>query len=123
MILLDANLVIYAANPAYRSVQEFIARNDTGVSAVTYVEALGFHRLDPRDRTSLEQFFSSTPMYPVDRPVLDRAISLRQQRRLNLGDGLIAATALIHGIALATNNLRDFDRIVGLRLLNPLAAS
>jgi len=34
-------------------------------------------------------------------------------------DAMIAATALAHGFILATRNTRDFDRIAGLRLLNP----
>ncbi|MDR2212890.1 MAG: type II toxin-antitoxin system VapC family toxin [Pseudomonadales bacterium] len=34
-------------------------------------------------------------------------------------DSMIAATALAHGFTLVTRNTRDFDRIVGLRLLNP----
>jgi predicted nucleic acid-binding protein len=34
-------------------------------------------------------------------------------------DSMIAATALAHGFTLATRNTRDFERIAGLRLLNP----
>jgi predicted nucleic acid-binding protein len=32
---------------------------------------------------------------------------------------MIAATALAHGFILATRNTRDFERIAGLRLVNP----
>ena len=31
----------------------------------------------------------------------------------------IAATALAHGLTLVTRNTRDFERIAGLRLVNP----
>jgi predicted nucleic acid-binding protein len=34
-------------------------------------------------------------------------------------DSMIAATALAHGFTLATRNTRDFERIAGLRLVNP----
>jgi len=34
-------------------------------------------------------------------------------------DSMIAATALAHGLTLATRNTRDFERIPGLRLVNP----
>jgi predicted nucleic acid-binding protein len=34
-------------------------------------------------------------------------------------DSMIAATALVHGFTLATRNTRDFERIAGLRLVNP----
>lgn len=35
---------------------------------------------------------------------------------LRLPDALIAASALVHGIALATRNQRDLRRVPGLRL-------
>ncbi|MDR1163696.1 MAG: type II toxin-antitoxin system VapC family toxin [Candidatus Accumulibacter sp.] len=34
-------------------------------------------------------------------------------------DSMIAATALAHGLTLATRNIHDFERIAGLRLVNP----
>jgi predicted nucleic acid-binding protein len=53
----------------------------------------------------------------VDRRVADRAGRLRRDiTAIHLPDALIAATALVHGIALATHNRRDFKRIPGLRL-------
>ena len=53
----------------------------------------------------------------VDRRIADRAGLLRRQvPALRLPDALIAATALIHSITLATRNQRDFRRVPGLRL-------
>ncbi|HEX6749433.1 MAG TPA: type II toxin-antitoxin system VapC family toxin [Longimicrobium sp.] len=123
MILLDTNVIIYAADPAYPSVHRFLTENAIAVSAITYVEALGYHALDPRDRVSLERFFAAIPMLDIDRQVIDGAVALRQQRKLSLGDALIAATALEHRIPLATNNSRDFQWIAGLRLINPLVTN
>ena len=123
MILLDTNVVIYAADPAYPAVHRFLAENRTAVSAISYVEALGYHALDPRDRVSLERFFAATPMFDVDRQVIDGAVALRQQRKLSLGDALVAATALKHQIPLATNNSRDFHWIPGLQLINPIVTN
>jgi predicted nucleic acid-binding protein len=40
----------------------------------------------------------------------------RDIRGLRTPDALIAATALIHGLALSTNNDKDFRRVPGLRL-------
>jgi len=120
VILLDTNLVIYAASPAFPGVTRFVAENETAVSAISYVEALGFHQLAEVERDTLETFFASEPMFPLDPPVLDRAVALRQQKRMTLGDALIAATALVHDLPLATNNVRDFRDIAGLDLLNPV---
>ena len=39
---------------------------------------------------------------------------------MGLADALIAATALHHGMALATHNLKDFGWIEGLALIDPM---
>jgi toxin FitB len=53
---------------------------------------------------------------PVDREVAERAGRIRRESGLRLPDALVAATAVVHGLALATRNRRDFDRVRGLRL-------
>jgi hypothetical protein len=45
---------------------------------------------------------------------------LRQQRKLTLGDALIAATCLERGYTLATCNIGDFAWIEELKVFNPL---
>jgi predicted nucleic acid-binding protein len=52
--------------------------------------------------------------------VANRAIALRQARKMSLGDAIIAATALVHQLALVTRNVTDFDHIAGLTLQDPL---
>jgi predicted nucleic acid-binding protein len=39
-----------------------------------------------------------------------------------LGDAIIAATALVHGLTLVTRNVDDFKHIAGLELENPFEA-
>ena len=39
---------------------------------------------------------------------------------MSLGDAIIAATALIHGLTLATRNVRDFHWIDELTILDPI---
>jgi toxin FitB len=40
---------------------------------------------------------------------------------MKLGDAIIAATALVHGLALVTNNTKDFTHIEGLVIIDPHA--
>jgi predicted nucleic acid-binding protein len=51
----------------------------------------------------------------VDREVAERAGRIRRESGLRLPDALLAATAIVHGLALATRNRRHFDRVRGLR--------
>ncbi|MGA7173688.1 MAG: type II toxin-antitoxin system VapC family toxin [Candidatus Dormiibacterota bacterium] len=70
------------------------------------------------DREALvRRFLAGLEEIPVDRRIADRAGLLRRQvPALRLPDALIAATALVHGVALATGNQRDFRRVPDLRL-------
>lgn len=55
---------------------------------------------------------------PVDRSIAELAGGIRRDAGIGLPDALIAATAILHGAALATRNRKDFERVPGLRLLS-----
>ena len=74
-MLLDSNIIIYSVEPARDRLREFIAIHSPAVSAVSYLEVLGYHRLTDADRSAFNEFFSVAVMLPIDRPVLDRAVS------------------------------------------------
>lgn len=122
-MLLDSNIIIYAAKPEHSSLRQFIANHALAVSAVSFVEVLGFHRLSDAERLHFEAFFAAATILPVTDPVLRQAIQLRQTKKMTLGDSLIAATALVNNRTLVTHNTRDFTWIPGLRVLDPLESS
>ncbi len=54
--------------------------------------------------------------------MIQQAIRLRQQKKMKLGDAIIAAaTAVVYDIPLVTRNVDDFKHIPGLDLRNPFA--
>ena len=57
---------------------------------------------------------------PVDVAVALRSASLHVPKTCSQLDGLIAATALVHGLTVVTRNLPDFAR-TGVPTLNPWA--
>ena len=80
-------------------------------SAINIGEVYAGMRRGEEDRT--EAFLSSLVCYPMTGAIARRAGSLRsvwaqKGRTLSLADMMVAATALEHGLALMTDNRRDF---------------
>ena len=120
-MLLDSNIIIYSALPENEFLLDLIAARLPAVSGVSYVEVLGYHRLGEPDRKFFEDFFAEIRILPLSQPVLDEAVRLRQTAKIELGDSLIAGTALLYNLTLVTRNVDDFLGIEGLRVLNPFA--
>jgi toxin FitB len=123
MRLLDSNILIYASKPGGEFLQSLIAAPDICTSAVSYVEVLGYHLLTPPESELLEEVFANTPTLPLSPAVLDYAVKLRRQRKMKLGDALVAATALTHGCELITRNASDFEWVPGLVVTDPFPAA
>lgn len=118
-MLLDSNIIIYGSRPEHSFLRTLLNADYSVVSGVSYPEVLGYPDLSEADKADFEAFFEMTPILPVDWAVLKRSAELRQTRRMKLGDALIAATALVNGLTLATRNVSDFAWIPGLTLFNP----
>lgn len=99
------------------------------LSAVTLMELeLGIllvERRDPdqgvrlriwMDRHVVPEFANRT--LPVDTAVALRCARLHVPNPCAERDGLIAATALVHGMAMVTRNMADFER-TGVNIFNP----
>jgi hypothetical protein len=56
-MLLDSNIIIYAAQPEHANLRRFIAEHSPAVSAISYVEVLGYHQLSGQQRQYFERFF------------------------------------------------------------------
>lgn len=119
-MLLDTNIIIYAANPRYSALRELLDEHEPVVSVISYVEALGFAKIEAQEKADLEVFFQKWQLLRLTKPVMLEAVRLRQTRKMRLGDSIIAATALVHGQTLVTRNVADFRWISGLGLMNPV---
>ncbi len=89
-------------------------------SDMTRLEVLGYHHLNELDKRDITQLFELTTLYPVSSWIVTTAIKLRQQRKMSVGDSVIAATALTQRLTLVTRNVSDFDWIEGLSVVNPI---
>lgn len=123
-MLCDSNILIYAASRGDTSCRAFVEREDAAISVVSRIEVLGFPgfgRLTDEERSGLQVVISSLVQLEISGIVVERAILLRQQKKMTLGDALIAATALVHQMPLVTRNVDDFRHVVGLQVIDPFS--
>jgi toxin FitB len=81
-------------------------------------------RKDPKQAQDLERWFLKTRLnladrvYPVTEPIADVWARQSVPDLLPFVDGVLAATALVHGWILVTRNVKDVAR-TGVSILNP----
>jgi predicted nucleic acid-binding protein len=119
-LLLDSNILILAATGQHDELLSLFEGGQAMVSAVSKIEVLGFPRLTREDEAGFQQLFGLVAVLPVTDAVIEHAIKLRRMRKISLGDAIVAATALAHGVPLATANVDDFAWIDGLEIVNPV---
>src|SRR3954469_25358734 len=104
-MLLDSNIVIYVAKEDEPRLDAILDRTDLAIASVSRVEVLGFHRLTKADREALELIIERMKVIALNDEIIERAIALRQERKMGLADAIIAATALVHDYPLVTRNV------------------
>lgn len=119
-MMADSNIIIYGTQSGQEDLRMFLDSNVSSASVITYVEVLGYYRLSTNEHKSLRHLFNKLWVLPLTNSVAEVAVALRQRHKMQLGDSLIAATALVHRKTLATHNTKDFSWIEGLALFDPL---
>jgi predicted nucleic acid-binding protein len=118
--LIDTNTLIDAQTKRLpESGLQFLAEvinEDFTVSFITYIEFLGY-----KDATkATADFISLANVIQINKLIIDTCVTLRKTRRIKLPDAIIAATAIVLGYTLITNNEKDFTNIQGLEITNPM---
>lgn len=134
MYLVDTNVISELRNPrtANRNVVAWdasVSRSFLYISTVSVMELeIGVRqkeRSDVRQGRLLRDWLEnqvlpafSDRIVPVDLEIARRCAALHVPDPRPLGDSLIAATALVHGMTVVTRDVRDF-RPTGVPVLNP----
>lgn len=120
-MIFDTNIFIYA-NKRVLTAQELITNADSkAISAVTYMEYVPFCR-NKKELFTFEKLLEELDfkIYEIDSQISVQARQLVNQYALShsveMGDALIAATALLHNELLCTGNAKHFLPIDGLKL-------
>jgi predicted nucleic acid-binding protein len=120
MRIIDSNLIIYFANPGFEWLGDYIQTVDSFYSDITKIEVLGYHKITSSTIRFFNIYFDSITALPLTQEILDKTISLKQSKKMTLGDSIIAATALIYNLDLYTHNVSDFESIQDLRIIDPI---
>lgn len=88
MPILDSNILIYSLQREYQYVRDYFQGKDFSRSIISKVEVLGYHKLSNQEKNAFEVLFSKISLIAVIEEIIERAIHLKQEQRLTLGDAL-----------------------------------
>jgi toxin FitB len=114
-------------HPAVQAWQKHL--RESFISVITLHELrYGIRKVEPRDPVFAAQLSTwytqiiARPkrfrILPVDRPIAELAADFRAARGTPFEDSVLAATAKVHHLTLATRNTADFQA-TGISLVNP----
>jgi predicted nucleic acid-binding protein len=113
--LLDTSVIIDAINDkkGRRQFLRDLIGNGNTLACCPINIAEVYAGLRPNEEQHTKVFLHSLEFYPLTWPVAELAGTLKRDygkkgKTLNLGDVLIAATALHNGLSLLTDNIKDF---------------
>ena len=133
-VVLDSSVLIaaerrgFTATRAVESVKDALGEFPIALCALTISEiGHGIYRAASeetrsRRRAFLDDLKATVPIYPITESTAEIIARIgggqaAQGINLPLGDLIIGATAVELGFAVATSNVRDFNRIPGLRVI------
>jgi predicted nucleic acid-binding protein len=123
MYLLDTNTIIdylKGSLPAGGMLMvSNVADTDPAMSVISKIELLGFRTPAQNEEALAEAFVEGSMIFNLTEDIINQTIILRKLHSIKLPDAIIAATALVNNLTIITRNISDFDKIPGLKYVNP----
>lgn len=104
----DTNFLIYP-HEGNNIVEPFI-EYDFGVSFITEIELLGFHKVTNAEESKLKLLLSDCFQIERNARIKDQTIQLKRKYKLKLPDAIIASTCIIYNLPLVTAD-KGYSRI------------
>jgi predicted nucleic acid-binding protein len=123
--LIDSNAIIdYIGenfSPQTEAWIDTLVDAQMAASTINKMEVLGFNFPNSDDSIPFEDFFKTVTILPLFDEIETKTIEIRRKMKIKLPDAIIAATALVHDLTLISRNLKDFNRIDNLVVIDPFA--
>jgi len=122
--LWDTNTVIYYLQNQFppggeKFIEKVLEGSDPAFSVITEIELLCWKTSSKKDIQILHGFIENSLVIELSNEIKLVTAELRKEFKVKLPDAIIAATAICHGLTLLSRNVKDFDRIEDLSLMDP----
>lgn len=122
-ILIDTNIAIgYIGNRLSLESMDRLDQVFDGeyhLSVINKIELLGYPDLDNNEEEKFNLLIDHSVLHQIDNKIIEKTILIKRQHKIKLPDAIIAATCLVYGLDALTLNTKDFENIVGLRVIQP----
>jgi predicted nucleic acid-binding protein len=119
--LIDTNVAIYYFGMALSKESEKyidqILVDKYYISVINRIELLGFKGLIKNESEALSSFISNAFIFDLEEEIILETINIRKNYSIKLPDAIIAATCLVNGLDILTLNVKDFENIEGLKVI------
>lgn len=117
--LIDTNVIIdNFGDKLPANAKTFLNDLEITISAVTQIEVLGWLNATEQQLRPLRAFMEMATILPINETVIEKTITIRQTKKIALGDAIIAATALDCDLVVISRNISDFKNINGLHVID-----
>ncbi|MBF0179393.1 MAG: type II toxin-antitoxin system VapC family toxin [Magnetococcales bacterium] len=104
LCLIDTNVLIDLLgrhpDPGFNARVQAALFDGAAISIITTIELLGWRRHTDQSRWDATNLLARMRELPLERQQTEVAIALRSRSAIRLGDAIIAATAMTHGLPL-----------------------
>ena len=90
------------------------------ISIITEIELLSWPKISRVEIGNISEFLSNFESIGLTEEIKIVTIQLRKSTGLKIPDAVIAATAITQAVPLLTNNLKDFEKVDLLKILDPM---
>ena len=85
------------------------------ISIINKIEILGHNTAGK----IIDVFIGLANILELTEAIASKTIELRKKYKTKLPDAIIAATAIVNQLSIITRDIKDFEKIEGLEVLNP----
>lgn len=93
--------------------------DEANYSIITRIELLSYVPASVEVQAAINTFLDYGNEFGLTEDIIQQTILIRRNARIKLPDAIIAATAIVYGLTLLSDNDSDFLRVPRLKYINP----